>query len=95
MRRPALLLVALLALAATACGVNAESEPEFTPDRGVPFQLLESAPPTAAPPTTVLAAASDICLARDAVLVPTRRPATSDPSPRGTSIAAPASVKTT
>ena len=58
-----------------ACGVAAERSPTFADDRNVPFQLLEDAPPTTVPPTTVLTAASDICLARDAVLVPTRRPA--------------------
>lgn len=66
----------VLVVGAGACGVTAESSPTFTNDANVPFQLLESAPPTTTPPTTVLTAASDICLARDNMLVPTRRPAT-------------------
>lgn len=66
----------LLVVTATACGVNAEPSPTFVDDANVPFQLLEDAAPTTVPPTTVLTAASDICLARDALLVPTRRPAT-------------------
>lgn len=69
--------VLVMVAVATGCGVTAESSPTFSDDRDVPFQLLESAPPTVTtPPATVLTAASDICLARDATLVPTQRPAT-------------------
>ncbi|HEX4979101.1 MAG TPA: GerMN domain-containing protein [Acidimicrobiales bacterium] len=73
MKRRAAVLAWVVA-AATACGVTAESSPTFSDDDSVPFQLLEDAPPTTSPPTTILTAASDICLARGATLVPARRP---------------------
>ena len=65
----------VLAALVGACGVTAERSPTFADDGDVPFQLLENAAPTTVPPTTVLTAASDICLARDNLLAPTRRPA--------------------
>ncbi|HVM09269.1 MAG TPA: GerMN domain-containing protein [Acidimicrobiales bacterium] len=67
----------LVAAVLGGCGVTAESTPTFTDDDNVPFQLLESvAPANTVPPTTVLTAASDICLTNGTNLIPTQRPAT-------------------
>lgn len=74
-RRAIVAVAIVVAFVMTGCGVTAESKPTFTADRDVPFQLLDKTAPTTAPPTTVLTAASDICLTNGSTLVPTRRPA--------------------